>query len=489
MPTSATLDQVVALNTAARGVPGPGVHVEDWDVRGSGGRRTVHAVYRGADYFEIYKHGPLTYEDGRYQGQAWFQNVNGETVLRSKPEPGAEEAEESLAPLISDGFTLRLLGEVTTPTAAYVVEVHPPTGDARWFYVEKATGRIIEHEYPYSSRHQVATIDDFRTSDGETRAWHVRFSYENSDNAIDYTMRSFDANATLPETAFHIPPNRRVVDVFPSGVTKVQLPAQFLDLEADVTGRGSEVLLRVNLGERAVDMILDSGSSGLFINRDLAKELGYEIVGDDAIVPKLTIGSLELDNVVFSTLPFQQETGYAAKAVGLLGFDFIADAVIHIDYNGEKVEAIDPDHFSPDQFPGALKVPLTLDHQLPVAPAQIGNAAGHFLLDTGAFASFVTAEFAKLHPSDVADRGAGALSSSLSHFQYAGAVNGPIRIFPVPSRSSRLRGNRVHTPHDLSQRLAMVAGKHNRRPDRAGFLKILRSLLRLSRKRDRDRSE
>lgn len=422
MPTTATLEQVETLNESARGTPGPGVHVEDWDVVEGGVPITIHYMRHRSDYFAVRKMGPITSARGTYQKQSWYQDENGLTIAQTKPIGAGVDEERTLVTVAAEGTALKVLGEVATPVAAYVVEGKPTDDVARWYFVEKSTGRVVRREYLDEGDHVVVTFDDFRARDGETRAWHRRVAYEGKEHGDTYALRSYETSADVPETAFQPPPNRRVFDVFPKGTTKVRLPAQFVD---------NQVFVQVNLGQRGVDLQLDSGSSNINLNRDVAKEMGFQLIGDRAIIPKMTIGSIELDDVVVTTLPYSQETGSGIKSMGLLGFDFLADAVVHVDYFNEIAEAYDPDAFNPGQIAGSMQIPVTLDDRVPIAPAEVGFAPGHFLLDTGSFASFVSASFAKKHPHAVEDRGAGSLSQAISHFQYAQGVSRQIRLRPV----------------------------------------------------------
>jgi hypothetical protein len=427
--TTATLDQVIALNPAARGMPEPGAHAEDWTITTGDAITTEHALRRGSDFVVVSKTGPLTYEHGRLKSQFWDQNENGLTVLRTKS-ADPEAFEPSLADIARDGVALRILGEISAPTAALVLKATPPNDSEYWLFINKATGRLFRRMYLYGEDNYVVTYDDFRTADGETRAWHAHLAYEKGKYGTDETMRSYGSVATS-DAAFAIPQNRRIVDHFPAGATKAQLPAQFLDNGFPFSGGGKEVVVRVNLGDRAVDLALDSGASGIYLNRDLVKELGYEMIGDRAIVPKLNVGPIELDNVVVQTHSFQSETGVGVRLMGLLGFDFIADAVVHVDYLNERLDAIDPDAFHPKELADAWELPVDLDDQVPVAPAQVGNAVGHFLIDTGSFASFVTERFAELHPRDVADRGFGTQLAAADPDEYVETVTQKVRLRPV----------------------------------------------------------
>jgi hypothetical protein len=107
------------------------------------------------------------------------------------------------------------------------------------------------------------------------------------------------------------------------------------------------------------------------------------------------------------SLPFVQMTESGKPIAGLLGYDFIRSAVLHVDYQHGTLEAIPPESFVPPA--GAHAFPLTLDDGVPTIAATIGGAAAPaFIVDTGADRSAIFSAFANAHPRELADHGLGA---------------------------------------------------------------------------------
>ena len=90
------------------------------------------------------------------------------------------------------------------------------------------------------------------------------------------------------------------------------------------------------------------------------------------------------------TIPFVVDDH--THIAGLLGFDFFADTVMHIDLERGVVDAIVPASFKPAADPIAL--PLALDDKTPDVRAKIGGSYGRIVIDTGANRSVFTTAFA-----------------------------------------------------------------------------------------------
>jgi hypothetical protein len=79
--------------------------------------------------------------------------------------------------------------------------------------------------------------------------------------------------------------------------------------------------------------------------------------------------------------------------MGLLGFDFFADAVVHVDFDRGIAEAIAPDHA---HIPAdAVAVAVGLDDKTPAVHLRAGTAPARVILDTGANRSVFETGFAE----------------------------------------------------------------------------------------------
>ena len=183
--------------------------------------------------------------------------------------------------------------------------------------------------------------------------------------------------------------------LFEIGPDPVKLPARIVD---------DQVIVTVRIKDRPVNLVLDSGSSDVVVDDEVLSDLGLRTVGNwtgavagtfaesRAVVDNLSIGNLLLPRVVVSSLPLAQMASDGTVIGGLLGFDFFASCIVHIDYAHGTAEVIDRAAFTPPQ--GAAKLQVSFDDAVPTFTATIGNApAGHMILDTGADRSVLFSTF------------------------------------------------------------------------------------------------
>ena len=411
-PTSATLQQVVALYHKAVEAAYTPAYSQEWSITTSGLHGTEILLRNGRNWWENETLGPFTTLYGRKDGQDWFQNENGYTVLVHDAHHMYGVSNGAVASAIAGDIEpgVTLLGEVDSPIAAYVVDVNPPQGRHEHLFIDKTTGDLIRREeFSYGQRF-VTTYDDFRETQGVRAAWHVRYTDGHPENDDDEQMVSFSIGAPQATHAFDIPTDRRVVVEFPAGQHVVTLPVTI-----DEYGR---IIVHASIAGRGVDFQLDSGASSIVLDDQVAKQLGLPTYGTSiettagsytahrVVIPEVRIGDLRMHNIVADTFPFTDQEDEATKIVGLLGFDFIADTVLHVDYYHHKVDAIDPGFFTAPAT--ARMLTIDLDDRVPFAPGSIGGVTGsHFIIDTGADLTTVFSSFAATHPDAVRDTGLG----------------------------------------------------------------------------------
>jgi predicted aspartyl protease len=193
---------------------------------------------------------------------------------------------------------------------------------------------------------------------------------------------------------------------------------------------------------RGLDFQLDSGAAGIVINRDVARELNLKTYGrwsstvagtftsTRAIIPKLSIGTVVMSDVVVEALPFAFQNDYSTRIVGLLGYDFIAGCVVKIDYVHGTVDALPSDKFQPPAE--GFTVDAIMDDQVPMIWSKFNDAVGQrFILDTGADDIVVFSGFAKKYPAAVEDHSPKQILSRLFNLVQASGVGGKLNLRPV----------------------------------------------------------
>lgn len=176
---------------------------------------------------------------------------------------------------------------------------------------------------------------------------------------------------------------------FPAGRTSVDLPTKF---------QIPHIYVRVMIGDRGLDFILDSGASGIAIDANVARQLGLltfaqtstvmagRVETAKAIVPEIRVGDLVMHDVTVQTIPWAHNERADVEAVGLLGYDFIREVGLEIDYKHARVTAVPAAQFTPPPLPPPSEmVPLRIINHLPMVTVGInGVMADRMIVDTGA---------------------------------------------------------------------------------------------------------
>ena len=255
---------------------------------------------------------------------------------------------------------------------------------------------------------RTVTFDDFRTTAGYVRPWHWSVSDGHPENDANYRIATIEATP-VASALLAVPPNRRVLVEFPAGATSVSLPAQL-----DRYHR--RFVVRVTIGRRGLDFMLDTGASHISIDRDVAQDLRlteYSVysnarnaaryVGTRTIVPAMNVGPLTLHDAVVDTIPHVGGDTGPYRIVGLLGFDFLEDVGLKLDYQNGSATAYEPSAFVAPTAPGTIDLDVRLGSHQPETEIAINGAIGsRFVLDSGgAGALLIDDSFRRLHPGAV----------------------------------------------------------------------------------------
>ncbi len=360
---------------------------------------TEVSEHSGKDFRDDVSLGPIHTARGSFGGVAWRQNANGETIVNaSQPAEPVNEA------------TTSVVAHVTTPTELYVISRLTSQGHGVKEYVDPSTWHVVRLDQISATETTTTIYSDFRSTAGFTRAWHRNSSDGHAENTVDARITSDDAGP-IPGDRLAIPKDARTLVAFPDGQTSVKLPVRYLD-------QFGKFVVRVMVGGRGLDFLLDSGASGIVIDRDVAQSLGLKeydtyssaanagrYVGTTTIVPAMAIGDLTMHDVVVSTTPNLGIGGEDFKVVGLLGFDFIRSVALKLDYANGTVTADLPSNFSPPISGHRIDIDVRLGSLTPETSVTINGAVGtRFTLDTGGVgALMITDYFRRRYPDAVVD--------------------------------------------------------------------------------------
>jgi hypothetical protein len=430
LPTTTTLAQVIASHKRAVGATSAslGTTTETWLYAEGDLSGTQTQVSSGDDYREDTVLGPFHTADGSYHGQQWDRNANGLTVLVSGVHRRDDVSALALRAATTSQNAVTLLGQTAAPPA-YVVRIAPPGGRTEYFFYDRESFLIVRVERAVEGLRLVTTFDDFRTTNGRTVAWHIHESDGRPHNDDDWVVQSLQYGTPVDPARFAIPASDR---------SNFRLDAQTAVLPGKILA--DRIILTALIGGRKVDLILDSGASQILLNKSVADALKLPVYGRQtetvagtytatrSIVPRIELGKASLDHVAVETAPFVQWADESTPVAGLLGFDFIDNCVVHIDYLHDEVDALNAASFQPP--PGAIALPIRLDDRVPIIGAKIAAAVSDaFILDTGADRSALFSSFVAAHPADVADQGLGEqFTESYPFFDTMLGVGGEIKV-------------------------------------------------------------
>jgi len=415
LPDSATIRAKVAAATG----PIPSAYHETEEIVSSNGLTTVeHDTVHGQSWRSVYDSGPFHFEEGVDKTQAWHQNDNGQTVL-DQADPG------SPASAIMAGTVSR----VHAPVEAYLIAALDAQGYGIKQYVDPTTWQPVRHERIEVNGIETTTYDDVWLDHGRTFAHHWHIDDTISQTSSDVRVTAYDSSPVFNDEVAIVPPVRSLV-TFPSGVSLVTLPTQF-----NAPDSGSDVVVRVTINGRALDFILDTGAGGTVMDTDVAKSLGLPFYNRASavvaqrfstartIVPEMHVGDLVLRNVAVQLAPQGWDAGPYVKAVGLLGFDFLAELGVTIDYEHRHVTVVPDAAYVPPSDPHTLPLDVRIEEGQPFTSVRINGAVGdRWTLYTGGGTTFLIFDsFARAHPEAVRDNhGWGARSDPVTFYGVGG---------------------------------------------------------------------
>jgi predicted aspartyl protease len=373
----------------------------------------VRRLQRGTSYRELLDTPQFHSERGSENGQAWHQNDNGQTVL-DQPDPGLATGEP---------VTTTVTHELK-PRESYVIAVSERGYRVKEF-VDPVTWRVMRRESTSVNGTATTTYDDFREDHGRTFAHH--WFVDNGATGVnsDVKITAYDAGP-VAETDVAIAPSKRHLVQFPDGVKSVDLPATF---------GPQHVYVRVTINGRGLDYVLDTGASGLTIDMQVAKEIGLPLFAQRSAVtaqryttartrvPEMRVGSLVLKDVAMQAIPQGNDETGSVKVVGLLGFDFLAELGVTIDYERKRVTVVPGVDYMPPAAPHTTALDVRIGSGVPMTDVTINGAlAERFILDTGGVGTFLVFDyFARRHPEALKDKGEGARSRPVRFHGIGGA--------------------------------------------------------------------
>jgi hypothetical protein len=357
VPTQTTLAGVLRYHDATMAPASEAASRETWTLDEAGRPGTETIVRRGADYHSIFERSGAHEEYGKLGADAWHLDANG-VVTSTTGDEDSFYMQRVLEDASDPKNDVKLLGTVTTPAAAYVVQVDVPQSDhPEWIFFDRTTGYVIRTERIIGRERIISTYDDYRITDGSARPWHVVDTYAKSGISDSYRLSERVTGDSAPDAEFRAP-----ASAFRAGhaVTADVLPSTFVSLLT---------IVRVTVNGRGLDFILSTADDTSFIDRQVAIDLGLPTfghavktadgkpVGFDTVLEDAAVGSLKLHNFALRAIDFVYAPSEDTKIVGCLGSDFLNSGVFTIDYMKKRISVA----------PSGAPAPLSRDeYELPV---------------------------------------------------------------------------------------------------------------------------
>lgn len=397
VPDSATIRE----NISAAAGPLPQVYHEIDETVSSNGLTTVeHDFVTEAGWRYTYDTGRFHHERGVNGATAWHMNDNGQVIV-DQPDPGLAAHEQ----------TTTTVEAIQEPVEGFAISTLNGAGHGTKEYVDGAAWRIVRSDQITPNGVIVSTYDDVRADHGRTFAHHLHIDNGYAHTSDDQRVIEYvPGGVTAVDIA--VPAPRRALVEFPPGVSSVILPANFGD---------SHVIVRVTIGGRGLDFVLDSGASGITIDSGVARELGLPEFGKHSavtagryttartIVPEMRVGRLTMHDVAVQEVPQGWYTARDVKEVGLLGFDFLAELGVTIDYEQRRVTVVPGTAYVAPTDRHTIPLDVRVGNGQPLTTVAVNGAIGErWVLDTGGAGTFLIFDyFARRNPQALRDQGGG----------------------------------------------------------------------------------
>lgn len=346
-----------------------------------------HITRRGSDERIVDDTPEMRTEYGVLHAQRWHRNENGHTVLE---QPDRIDTDRD-----------RSTSTVATGDNALVITTAYKSGRRVREFIEPVTFLPLRTVSTGPLGTTTTEYSEYRAYGKRHLATHTVVRDESTQ--LTTTSELVDDLESDPgEAAFAIPASRNNLR-FPSGISTVALPVQMAP--------NGHWFVRVTIGGRGLDFLLDTGAPGIFIDPGTAGELGLPIfnrkqnnanggafTAGSARVPEMLVGDLTLADTIVGIAPVAGNELGNVKTVGILGFDFLFDARFTLDYAHKAITATVTSE--DDGAIGAKTIPIRLNQQIPYLTATVnGVMTDRMVFDTGSIGSMLFNQgFATRHP-------------------------------------------------------------------------------------------
>ena len=357
---------------------------------------TVTTFRRGAVYHRIGDEEGDSTENG-FTGRAfWASNENGYTVVEYE-----DAARNRLTRNVVKGDLLTdvpasLRGSQTVDgVAADVVRITPPSGIPADIAFDHATGAYVQVTYDPDNGYgrSVVHYDGYTEIAPGVRVpsgyhYNAYGAWKLAEHAVRVVTNE-DLRGPVPIAKW----NFASTDAVPIDLVDHPTPYAFMP-------RGQAVELRATIQGHTGRFLLDSGAAGIVLYRPYADALkltmlgrtdfsgvnGQAVEARSARVPSIELGKNSLTNVVVTVAPPVQADPTTPQSVpvdGILGYDFLAGALVDVDTANRTIRILDPSVMEPTVGKGAYAFTVNLATRQPEVVVRVNNVTTRAIFDTG----------------------------------------------------------------------------------------------------------
>jgi len=342
---------------------------------------------RGLTYHEIDRSEGVSTESG-FDGRAyWTSNENRHTVaLFEDAQRRAITVNAVDAGAFDDATEVQSRGTQTIDGAQYdVVRVTPRGGIPADLAIDRATGAFGQVTYEPDDRYSRAVVRILGYTEIAPGV-RVPASYRYDRETTSTLLRG--AQRPVTDAELQRPAAPTAVWTFGNGD-----PVRFA-LERGATA-GHAVIVRASINGKPGTFLFDSGASQVLLYRPYADSLGLTLLGNTSFsgvnggsrsarfarAASITIGDNTLSNVVLAISP--RDPGERGTIDGILGFDVLAGALVHVDLVKETMEFADPSQMMASVPKGGFAFSVNLSDGTPEIRVKVGAVTTRATFDTG----------------------------------------------------------------------------------------------------------
>ena len=348
----------------------------------------INEEYRGLLYRQTRIVGKTQTASGFTGRVFWRSNVNANAVSLLE-----SDAREALSSAIVRANGAALLDGVSRGSARVrdraveIVRVTPRDGFPIDLYIDPTTGEML--------RYVIRPDDVYGNSDVAIEAYKEFSPGKRVASVLRYGTRKQTLDVTHAQIATDLPD----ADFTPPKPTSSWAFGTSAPIAVDEHSRrsafgvGRSIRFKATLNGHTGTFLLDSGAGGIIVFSNFAEQLnlptlaasGYTGV-NGGFVParEIRVSTFAIGDNILHDVIVQTSKSKEVDLDGIVGFDFLAQAIVDVDLVKKQMVILDPAKFEPNVGKGAVAFPVDLSSNTPSMPIKLPHGViAHPFFDSG----------------------------------------------------------------------------------------------------------